>query len=302
MFHQELLAIIEALKSSDDKKIKSAYQLRDEILSNDPDAFVLTHFDLLSSATDEASSITILVLLTNLFHTMAIKQIGISKETSLRTQNAIIELFKNINASENQLENISNLACKVESYFQGNWVELPISILSDDLLGSSNNLISAISANCLSELINRSIINSEPFIQPIFAYLVTSFNNVNSSIIPKISSLLRLFYSIFPFIKNHSDENFILIIRKIPSFLPLCQSDHSIARDLSLFADVNAQIIFLETYQLYYDSLIEIINNSECDLGVRNVCCSILVVLLNHFTVQFKSNSIVLFTLICIHN
>lgn len=295
MFHQELLAIIEALKSNDNNKIQNAYQLRNEILSNHPDAFILTHFGLLSSATDETSSITILILLTNLFHTMTIQQIPISEETSLRTQTAIIELFKNINASENQLENISNLACKVENYFQGNWVGLPKSILSGDLLGSSNNLISAISANCLSELINRSIINSEPFIQPIFGYLVTSFNNVNSSIIPKIASLLRLFYSIFPFIKNHSDENFISIIRTIPSFLPLCQSDHSIARDLSLFANVNAQIIFLETYQLYYNSLIEIINNSECDLGVRNVCCYILEVLLNHFTVQFKSNSIFLF-------
>ncbi|OHT10158.1 hypothetical protein TRFO_20617 [Tritrichomonas foetus] len=293
-----LNSIIQAILSGQNEAIHQAETIYLSHLIQNTEVFIIDHLNAISSATSEVVKRSVLVLLGNAFTLMAQNNLVLQDESSNHIQSSLLCLFQIQNLTQYHFEIISNILFKAAQYFKDKWIQLPNSLLeiihsNQNELNDLNNLICSSAVEVFNQCISNSIINPFPYLESLFNLIHHSFVSLN----PKISSYLRLLYSIILTDDYFQHTlNFIPLFELIPSLLHLSQSDPRIMYDLYIFSNCRI-IVFMNYYQLYCQKILEILSNEFFSIGVKNTSIDIIITFFSNFSGQLVSQAFPLFDL-----
>ena len=184
--------ILQSVLSGDNEANQEAYNSYIEVITNTPEELALVHFRTLSTAKSEQERTLTLILLGRYFSILRINKILLSDEFSGVVQDLIFSIYQLENLTSNDFNILSNDIFLSARYFIDKWEQLPE--LLYELLTSSNKIISASIASCLSDCILNNIINVEESFDKIFEFVSNTLSTIkiDTTDLQHLSSMFHL--------------------------------------------------------------------------------------------------------------
>lgn len=263
------------------------------MINHIPEQLASFHFQILSDTEKEQEKTLSLVLLGRYFHFLISNSVILSNDTLEAIKTSILNLFKNEDFSQNQLDIVSNNIIILIQYIQGNWPELPES-LSNSMI-SENPKISASATNCLFECIDNYLIDTERYFNIFYGFVFNFLNQTNHLYLPQVASFLKLFYTLAKFHYFEPLDAFLPIINKLPNFLLLTKDYPAIIKDFYAFINFDS-FVFQSTFQSFFEILINMISDTNYS-SVGDTIILTLDKLISSFYIDLSphANSIFLF-------
>ncbi|KAK8836066.1 hypothetical protein M9Y10_040021 [Tritrichomonas musculus] len=229
-----------------------------EMVINYPEELAQIHFQTLSTSTSEQERTLILILIGRYFAFLKSNDILLSGEASLKIQNSLLSIFQSQNLSPNDFNILSNDIVIAINYFKEKWPQLLEAL--NELLYSSNKIVSSSISSCLSEIIPKKIYDISNYFEIYFIYVQSALSSILESDSPYISSILLLFFALADYGKYSPPDIFIPILSELPNIL------RRMPNKTVLFNIVcsNARFelsIFDNLFDKYFELFIEMLTN-----------------------------------------